>query len=363
MKKIMLCSPYGGVSGGITRWAEHIFKFYNDLDNKRVELLILPMDRSSFVSSHSSVIYRLKIGIKDFTKILKNYFKTLKTFKPEVIHIASSASISLLKDLYMLKYAHRRKALTIIHFHFGRIPDLAKQRNWEWYLLSKVINTADYAIVIDKPSYSTLENSGFRNIILLPNPISPTVLNFIEKNKSIKRESRRLLYVGNVIRSKGVFELIEAGLLLKDIKIRIVGKMMPGIIDELVKTAKTEFDNSWIEMTGELTHEEVIKEMLSAGVFILPSYSEGFPNVILESMACACPIIATNVGAIPEMLGEDAGVLVEPKNSLMLSQKISFLLANSALALKQGQNAKGKVLRDYSMESVFNKLCDIWLSE
>ena len=108
-------------------------------------------------------------------------------------------------------------------------------------------------------------------------------------------------------------------------------------------------------------YEDVIKEMLSAGIFILPSYTEGFPNVILESMTCGCPIIATSVGAIPEMLSEDSGVLVEPGNVEMLKEAINFLLNDRTLANIYGENAKKRVKDNYSIPIVWEKLEDIWL--
>jgi len=54
--------------------------------------------------------------------------------------------------------------------------------------------------------------------------------------------------------------------------------------------------------------------------FILPSYTEGFPNVILEAMALGKPIIATSVGAIPEILSEECGVVMKPRDQRDIEQ-------------------------------------------
>ena len=63
--------------------------------------------------------------------------------------------------------------------------------------------------------------------------------------------------------------------------------------------------------------------LLSASdVFVLPSYTEGFPNVIIEAMAMGKPIIATSVGAIPEMLDEGCGVVVPPKDADSLQKAL-----------------------------------------
>ena len=115
---------------------------------------------------------------------------------------------------------------------------------------------------------------------------------------------------------------------------------------------------------GGVPHEEVIREMLSCDIFVLPSYTEGFPNVILEAMACGCAIVATKVGAIPEMLeeenGDKCGVLVNPKSSEELYDALKTLLDNGSIKEEIGNNALQRVKERYVMPKVWNKLEGIW---
>ena len=108
----------------------------------------------------------------------------------------------------------------------------------------------------------------------------------------------------------------------------------------------------------------MIKEMMTCSVFVLPSHSEGFPNVILESMACGCPIVATPVGAIPEMLAIDrekpCGVCVPIKNVEALQNTIEWLLENPKKAAEMGKNAKERVYEQYTMPKVWEQLAGIW---
>ena len=125
-------------------------------------------------------------------------------------------------------------------------------------------------------------------------------------------------------------------------------------------------NNNWLDIVGEKSFEDTIKEILSCELFVLPSYTEGFPNVILESMACGCSIIATKVGAIPEMLDIDGkkpcGLCIEPKNVFQLRSSILKLLDDEILAFELGKRAKRRVNEEYSMPVVWSKMVDIWKS-
>ena len=77
--KVLLASPYGGVSGGMTRWTGHIINYYNVLGNPECELSLLPMGRSTFVNLNVGMITRLKYAIVDYRKILSDYRQVLKS--------------------------------------------------------------------------------------------------------------------------------------------------------------------------------------------------------------------------------------------------------------------------------------------
>lgn len=366
-KKILLAAPPPGQSGGISRWTGHILTHYGKLspEKQEVELIFLPMSRSIEVGN-TSVLKRLYKGGTDYLAVFRKYRQALRKHKPEIVHIASSASFSLLKDWLMLKTASRKKIKTIVHFRFGRIPDLCIQNNWEWKLLKKVVHTADKVIVIDQKSYGTLLNSGFENIELLPNPLSEEIVRLIQEQKNIKPVERQLLFAGQMLPAKGIFELIEACKNIPDIHLKMVGTLPEGIEKQLLDKARQTPGQEWLEICGEKDHPEVIREMLAASVFVLPTYTEGFPNVILESMACGCPIVASAVGAIPEMLDikscHPAGICIAPRNADQLREALLTLLNDRELALSYGKNARQRVNKAYTIDFVWHKLTTIWKS-
>jgi teichuronic acid biosynthesis glycosyltransferase TuaC len=66
--------------------------------------------------------------------------------------------------------------------------------------------------------------------------------------------------------------------------------------------------------------------MAAADVVTLPSYMEGCPNVVLEALACGRPVVATNVGGIPEIMSDACGRLVPPRDSAALAHALASVL-------------------------------------
>ena len=355
--KILLASPYEGAIGGIVRWTQHILGHYNSTWHKDCEIDILPMGRQSFTNINSA-IKRIYYGIRDYYNFFVKEKEMMKAKKYDLFHLVSSASISLFKDIVMLKAAKKKGVRTIVHFHFGRIPALAQKNNWEWKMICKVVALSDTTIVLDKASLETLHEAGFKNVAQLPNPVAPQVTELITETE---RKERTLLFAGHGIRTKGVYELVEACKQIPDIKLRLIGNIADGVKAELETIA----DNAdWLDIAGEYPYEKTIAEMLACDVFVLPTYTEGFPNVILESMACGCAIVTTPVGAIPEMLEEEAGkkygILVEPQNTPALKDGIETMLNNKELKEECRKNVQQRVNERYNIDAVWKQMVDIW---
>ncbi len=360
--KVLICSPMN-IQGGISQWTRHIKEYYNAIKDASIDLEFFPMDRSEYVPEKMPLLKRTIWGIKDYFGLSRKLLRKVKINNDfSIVHLASSASISLVKDIYLLISLRNIGIKTIIHFHFGRIPQLYKSQNWEWKLITKVIALASSVIVIDKSSYDALLDAGFTNVSLLPNPLSPIVERLVDNNSKVKRLENRILFAGHVIKTKGVFELIEACKDIPDIELKLVGKVLPEVEAELRKCWGDGKGN--LIITNNIPFEDVVKEMLSCSLFVLPTYTEGFPNVILESMACGCPIITTPVGAIPEMLNigheKECGICVKPRTIKSLKTTIVRLLEDKELANKLGENAKDRVVEQYSMEVVWKELDSIW---
>lgn len=362
MIKVLLAAPFDGIPGGIMRWANHLIAYYESVKTD-CQIISFSLGRSNFININQSVIYRIWFALKDYSVIYANFKRIIKSNELDIVHITSSASLSLIKDNLMIRVAHRRGVKTIVHFHFGRIPVLCNRNNWEWKLLIKIVKMSDGVIVLDNQSYETLIKKGFKNVFKLPNPVAPSIFDIINRNKFIKREPNTILFVGHIVKTKGIYELITACKNVPEVKIKMIGHVTDKVRAELLDLFQSPYNNQ-LDIIGELAYEEVIKEMLKCDLFVLPTYTEGFPNVILESMACGCAIITTKVGAIPEMLEEETGncygLMVEPKNTVQLKRAIETMLNDVVFKEECRQNVKKRVFERYNISSVWRQLINVW---
>lgn len=357
--RVLLISPLGGVVGGVSMWTKHIVSHMATLSD--VNITLCDFSRKIAGLTISNPIKKWLSAAYDYIWLTHNAIQKVKNFNGDVVHICTSASFLLIKDILILQAAKKKGLRTCIHFHFGRIPQLANKHGWEWRLLLKVINMADTAIVIDKMSLSTLEDIGYQNVVLIPNPISEEVEKTVE-NTTAKRIDRLLLFAGHCIPTKGVFELVSVCKNIPNIRLRMIGAISDNMRKQLIEIAGDQ--DNWLDIKGQVPFKETIREMKSCDVFVLPTYTEGFPNVILESMACGCPIIASSVGAIPEMLEEEEGrhygILIDPQNEMNLKTAILTLLSNDNLKVECGNNARKRVYARYNIQTVSNQLIKTW---
>jgi glycosyltransferase involved in cell wall biosynthesis len=304
-------------------------------------------------------------GIIKYAPFIKNLKKELDKDSYNVAHFSTSGGMSFFRDYLALKACKKRGVHTILHFHFGRLPQILRGSSLEHKLFDMCVKYTDGFVAIDQSSYNALSGYGIKNLFYLPNPLAPNVEKIIESTVCHSRSKNRVLYVGHVYRSKGVLELVEACKNIENAQLEIIGECADDIKYEIMCIASTSSKSEWLNLRGNCTLSEVIAAMKRCAVFVLPSYSEGFPNVIIESMACACPIVATNVGAIPEMLdiyAVQCGIIVEPKATGQLTEAIKTILSDENLALELGEKARLRVRSEYSMDNVWRQLCSIWNS-
>ena len=187
------------------------------------------------------------------------------------------------------------------------------------------------------------------------------ILNWIEIRDYSREfsDNTTFLYVGAIVEKKGVidlFDVISKYNELKKYNFIFVGG--GSLLDELSYKSRN-FKN--IKFMGWLKQDEVAKIYKRADVLILPSYAEGFPNVISEALNYRLPIISTNVGGISESVIENFnGFLMNPKDRLKLYKSIRKLGESKELKEKFSKNAEKILYKNHSIDNNSKKIFNLF---
>lgn len=138
--------------------------------------------------------------------------------------------------------------------------------------------------------------------------------------------TKSLIFIGNLIVTKGVHELLDAIALLADpaITLHVIGG---GPQAAALKEQAAMLDiQGQVHLHGALPHERVNGLLQQSRLLVLPSYSEGVPNVIMEALACGIPVVVTSVGGIPEVVNATNGVLIADHQPELIAHGIKRAL-------------------------------------
>jgi glycosyltransferase involved in cell wall biosynthesis len=185
--------------------------------------------------------------------------------------------------------------------------------------------------------------------------------NKVRKELGIDEKQSVIGTVGNLYSVKGHTYLLKAFAIIKNrfpsAVVVIAGR--GGLLDKLQKeSADLNIQNN-IRFLG---FREDIHDLLQAmDVFVLPSISEGLPLSALEAMASKKPVVATDVGGMPEVvMNGQTGFTVPSKNPKSLAEKIMFLLENKNLADEMAEKSRNRVEKEFALENMVSRYQELY---
>jgi teichuronic acid biosynthesis glycosyltransferase TuaC len=137
-----------------------------------------------------------------------------------------------------------------------------------------------------------------------------------------------VVFTGRFVASKGLRELFEAAAILRmsrpHLQIVCIGE---GPLESELRQRALQPDlGGHVRFAGVANPHEISRWLAASHVLCLPSYSEGCPNVVIEALSCGRPVVASNVGGIPELVDSRCGILVPPRDAQQLAQSLSRAL-------------------------------------
>lgn len=220
-------------------------------------------------------------------------------------------------------------------------------------LVSYSIQKADYTIT---PSYELYHSLKATKKVFL----TPPMINVEEKDLDstfYKDSDKYVTFCGELRHAKGIVDLLKAFAKLikeeriKGYKLKIIGNGQA--FDELKHLAKENGIEELVVFDGQIKDKAKLKNAIgNSTIFVLPSYSEGFPRVAYESFTLGVPTILTPVGGIPFFVRDNVHCLFsQPGNVNNLANKIETLINDETLQKNLSDNA-----RKLMVESVFPRI-------
>lgn len=182
-----------------------------------------------------------------------------------------------------------------------------------------------------------------------------------EKN-NYNCDAANMLFLGVVGQRKGVYDLLQAvkqadEKLPKKVQLMIYGPDYEGRIESVISELNL---SDRVKYMGWLTADKKPEVFGNTAVNILPSYNEGLPMTILETMAAGIPNISTNVAAIPEAVNEDNGVIITPGDINHLVSAVTQLMNDREIRQKKSSAAYDYAEKYFSLENHIKQLLCVY---
>ncbi|HYY91650.1 MAG TPA: glycosyltransferase family 4 protein [Candidatus Dormibacteraeota bacterium] len=192
------------------------------------------------------------------------------------------------------------------------------------------------------------------NLRVIPNGVE--LSRFNNQNNSVgEHEQKTVLYVGRIVREKGVFTLLEAlaELRSRGKNVRLVFTGEGPLKKDLAREVLRRRLNDHVVFTGFVDEEKLVGLYASSDCFVLPSLSEPFGMVALEAMASRIPVVASDVGGLAEIVeNRVTGIKVPPGDPHALADSIQQVIDDQQLAERMKQNAFRMVQEGYRWDMV-----------
>jgi len=293
--------------------------------------------------------------------------KLIEEKKPDIVHL-NSTKAGVVGSLAARLSRHRAKVIYTVHgWVFNE--DLKPLTKSIYFWIEKItagckdrficISNFDRQIGLKKKITTPSKMS------VIYNGVEVESLNFLSKEEAVKKllndytlDDKIIIgAIANFYPNKGLNYLIEAvNLLITSYQLPVTliiigdGKLR----QELTKQISELNLGKNVMLAGQI--KNAASYLKAMDIAVISSLKEGTPYFILEAMAAGLPIVATNVGGIPEMIDDGkTGFLVPPKDAMILAHKLKLLIQDQNLCRQMGQAGLNKVKKDFSQEKMLSE--------
>lgn len=331
--------PKGGIAQVMYTYSQSVFSRFQCITNS---------GRGGRLKQLSHAIYAL----------ICVFFKLMTDKRIKIVHIHTASYVSFQRSSYFVRLAKLMKRKVVLHVHGGGFKEYY-QTNPLW--IRNILEKTDAIIALTEDWKTFFTNQvGVKHVYVVPNIIEQPQQREIDKPKNVVQ----LLFLGSIVEQKGIFDLLDV---LHEHKETLVGKihLHVGGNHEVERLQRYIYDfqlENLVTYEGWVSGEKKITLLNMMDAFILPSYVEGLPISILESLSYGKPVITTPVGGIPEVVNENNGFLFAPGDKDAMFTILEEIINNPLVLKQKAAEAKASVLGNMpacvaaSLHSIYSQL-------
>ena len=306
----------------------------------------------------------LLAGVAAQLKLLGRLVRAVGAARAEIVHIHTCASpVAFWRDCLHVAACRLLGRRVVLHAHDGSFCRfVAAQRSLRRCIMRMGFRAASVTLVLGRRYVSEmgpfLPGARWRvvpNGVRLPRRCRPPA-----------NEKANFLFLGSLTRRKGAFDLVRAAAAASangfaGVVTMAGGQRLPGQRAELMQVIGQCPGRARIRLIGVVLGRKKSRALAAADCLVLPSYAEGLPMAVLEAMARGRPVIATNVGAIPEAITDGReGFLIEPGDVDALADRMVRLSRDAGLRRAMGRAARRRAEKAFSMEAMVSAIRGVY---
>lgn len=303
-----------------------------------------------------NLVIRLFFSIHSFIRFCFIY----KKYDVFHIHVACYGS-TFRKGMYV-RFLKKRAKKVILHVHGAEyLVFYNKLSNKRKKIVKDIWHKCDVIIALSEEWKIEFEKIfQHPRIVVINNGID--VQKFKEGRNSIESYNKNFLFLGRLGKRKGAWDVLEAVKKIKniypDIKVYMAGD---GEIEKVKEKVGAEDLTHQIFVVGWIDYGQKIELMKKTATLLLPSYNEGLPMSILESMAAGKVILTTDVGGIPAVIkNNENGIVIKPGDIDALANAMISIIENDDFVIRCSDNNLKKIEDYFSIEKTHRKIMDVY---
>ena len=347
-KKSLIVVPAQNTEGGV-------YNFYMNLKPHLTDEYFLLGQEKNIKSKNKISLFFIRY---------RRFKKQLESENYSTVVLNPSLNImAVLRDSMLASYSFRKKRKVIV-FWRGWNPNHVKFLKFPFSIMTRSLLKPHATVTLSSEVEKTLKEFNCKGTFhRLSTTVSDALFNFNETHPKPERFEKyfNILFLSRIETAKGIFELLEAFQAVQklhpNVHLNIAGEgeTKKKLID---KVANLGLRN--VHFLGYVRDEQKYKTLQNNDLLVLPSYTEGMPNAVLEAMAMGLPILITRVGGLVDFFEDTKmGYFVDVKSVSDLQEKMELIISNPKKNKEMSERNMKFAEENFKSRQIARKLSEI----